>query len=423
MPIEQQTSICVLDLGSLRFFEQGPAGEKNELNGPPEPSTIFLRPRDGTAEREQMLRVLNLLSAELARSKDTQLTLADAHAFLDTKGFDRKFGDGVLRAYASSGMLEVEKDPNGIVQIRPSASGREMERRRNYSAAFASDLISQSEQLGRLIGHGPSVGAEREELLRALLERHVPKRYHVASGFVDGFRAQFDIIIYDQIDYAPLFKSGNLVVVQPQAVRAVLEVKSDLSSTSLTDALEHLSLAGFLAGGRPPVFRGVFAFSGCEARTIAKTIRHFHRPIAGEDDEGEPVVSIEQMITAVCVLEKAMVRTAFASMPKGAQFPWMPVTAIVESDAGYASQAGAFFDLLDRFLRYPYEGAFERGSLMDAVRDDLVTSNVTALFSDEDWITPLTTMGDDDRLKDRIEAYNDWLQGGQWRREIDQELA
>jgi hypothetical protein len=417
--LDLQSTIRVLDLGSLRFFEAGPTGER-ELPGAPPVAQIFVRPREGTPDRKEMLRLLNVLGANLERSADRRMTVTDAEQLLTSSGFSKTFVDGVIRTYVGTGMLRAKKDKSGSIQLSLSNDTREAERRRHYSSGFASDLKAQSEQLGRLIAHGPTVGTGREELLRALLERHVPGRYHVATGFVDGFKPQFDILIYDQIDFAPIFRSGNLVVAPPEAVRALIEVKSTLDASNIDDALAHLDVVTFMSMGRPPLFRGIFAFSGIGSRAIAKAVRHHHRQFTAttpiDDDGGEPIVSIDQMVTGVCVLEKALVRTGFASMPAGSVYPWMPVTVSVASEAGYASQAGAFFDLVDRFLRYPYEGPFDRGSLMDIVRDDMVTSDLTPLYEDEDWANAFFDE-DGPRVGERIAAYRDWLAGEPWRPE------
>lgn len=417
VPIEAQTTIRVWSMSGLAFFENGPNG-LHRLKTAPASSDVFVRPADGAPERQQIMTGENLIAAALGEASGTSLTVAEIEKLLCGKGFDKALIEGLTRMLVGLGALKAEKGPRGAVRLTLSRAMRERERRRGYSASFANDLASQSEQLGRLIGHGPTVGAAREELLRALLERHVPKRYHVATGFVDGFKPQFDILVYDQLEFAPLLRAGNLVVVPPEAVRAILEVKSTLNATTLKEALDHLDVVTFMSGGGPPIFRGVFAYDGFGPKPIAKGIRAHHRPISSttamDDLDVDPVTSIDQMVTAVCVLGKAIVQTEFARMPHDAEFPWTPATVTVASEAGRDFQAGVFFDLLDRFLRHPYQGHFQRSTLMDAVRHEMSSVELVPLYNDEEWAMPLIAEDGGEGMIARIEAYRGWLNGQAW---------
>ncbi len=420
-PIENQSTISVMDLGRLRFILNDDDG-LTALDAAPPVASVFLRPRAGTKEREEFVRIAGRIAAAIDAGPSSGMTHADVISVAARRASGRAFADGVVRTLVGVHTLVASLNKTGTVRLKLSPDARVHERRRSYSASFANELASQSEQLGRLIGHGSTVGTEREELFRALLERHVPRRYHVATGFVDGLDPQFDVLIYDQVDYAPLLRAGNLVVVPPEAVRAVIEIKSTLNSTSLPDALDHLSSAFCISGEGPPIFRGIFAYSGIGARPIAKAIRQFHRPFENDtpidDDDLEPVTHVGQMVDAVCVLGEAMVRTTFAKMPDGFEFPWMPATVSMESHAGHSSQGGAFFDLLDRYLRHPYVGPFGRSSLMDIVRDDMLSAEVIPLYKNEDWATPFIMMDGGEEFGDRIQAFLDWLAGAAWRSEM-----
>ena len=72
--------------------------------------------------------------------------------------------------------------------------------------------------------------------------------------------------------YAPLFRAGNLVVVAFECVRALIEVKSNLTSSELIDALRHLDGAIGERRCGPPVFRGVFGFKGATSPTLISAI-------------------------------------------------------------------------------------------------------------------------------------------------------
>ena len=58
-----------------------------------------------------------------------------------------------------------------------------------------------------------------------------------------------DIVIYNAAEYGPLFKSGEVVVISPEAVRCVVEVKGTLTNSHLSDAVKNLSSVNELRSG------------------------------------------------------------------------------------------------------------------------------------------------------------------------------
>ena len=174
------------------------------------------------------------------------------------------FIDACLRAMTASSALKVEPAKKGKTapkKIKLLASEDLL--RLEQSSAFAFTLRRRSFEpvasVRRLVVHRGTAGGYREELLRALLRRTLAERYHVATGFIDGCDLQLDVIIYDRIDYAPLFRQGDLVVVPMDSVRAVLEVKTmRLTTETLKESLEHLNLLPLEI--EAPIFKGIFAF-------------------------------------------------------------------------------------------------------------------------------------------------------------------
>src|SRR5262249_9061331 len=79
---------------------------------------------------------------------------------------------------------------------------------------------------------------------------------------------QLDVIIHDSFNYAPIFRSGEFVIVLPQSVVEIVEVKKTLDSGELKDGLEKLALANqVLMNGLcdlTKIFTGIFAFSEAE---------------------------------------------------------------------------------------------------------------------------------------------------------------
>jgi hypothetical protein len=114
-----------------------------------------------------------------------------------------------------------------------------------YFESVSLELQSQRDRVRQLIGtaHWPTDGQWKESVLRSVLRRMIGEGVRVGSGFaVQGTTnsKQIDLLIY-RADSPVLFRDGDLVVVPAAGVRAVIEVKTRLTSRNLTPALEHLA--------------------------------------------------------------------------------------------------------------------------------------------------------------------------------------
>jgi hypothetical protein len=94
-----------------------------------------------------------------------------------------------------------------------------------------------------------------EASCRKWFSEFLPKRYGVTSGYIvspglpgDNKVPHFDVIIYDQLESPILWVEGNpdsstqgrSLAIPVEYVRAVLEVKSELSGKTVSAAIEHL---------------------------------------------------------------------------------------------------------------------------------------------------------------------------------------
>ena len=93
-----------------------------------------------------------------------------------------------------------------------------------------------------LVPHGGEKGEAREEVLRAFLTRHLPRRVGVSKGFVfdrsGDVSRQIDLVVYDRL-FSPRFEvAGGKRFFPAEAVVCVGEVKSTLGSKrDLADGL------------------------------------------------------------------------------------------------------------------------------------------------------------------------------------------
>jgi len=91
--------------------------------------------------------------------------------------------------------------------------------------------------------HWLTDGEWKESVLKNFLRRNMPDVLGVGRGFIvhPNFTSpQIDIIIYDATKPV-LFRDGDLVFVTPASVKAVIEVKTGLTSDTLKKALSRLA--------------------------------------------------------------------------------------------------------------------------------------------------------------------------------------
>jgi hypothetical protein len=141
-----------------------------------------------------------------------------------------------------------------------------------YSATFSAELEAQKARLDQIIGesHWLSVGRFKEALVRDLLRPFVPKRYEIGTGFVLSrsnkklLSDEIDVLIWDAQDYFPFFRADDFVIIPPEACRAAIQVKGNLTRKELFSALKNLdSLLPFIeqwCQAKTHVQRSVFAF-------------------------------------------------------------------------------------------------------------------------------------------------------------------
>jgi len=132
-----------------------------------------------------------------------------------------------------------------------------------YAALLGEGLSSKVGLLERLLAdaHYPSLGSYKERLLANTIRDFLPRTVEVGTGFVlfphahsdplggpdlhdplnqSAFSVsrQCDILVYDVARFPAVFRDGDFVVVRPEAVRAVIEVKGSLTIPETRSALD-----------------------------------------------------------------------------------------------------------------------------------------------------------------------------------------
>lgn len=142
----------------------------------------------------------------------------------------------------------------------------------SHLKSLSSEIDALKNRVRDLIddAHWLTDGEWKESVLRTMLRRYLPANIGVGRGFVvrpDSCSRQIDILLYDTAKPV-LYRDGDLVMVTPDAVEGIIEVKATLSD--LDETFNHIAKnAEFAQRGRSPaspletlpeIFVGVFSY-------------------------------------------------------------------------------------------------------------------------------------------------------------------
>lgn len=113
----------------------------------------------------------------------------------------------------------------------------------NYYDLIQKEILIKREQLRFLINQPTLLGEYYEGIVREILARFISSKYSIATGIIIcGVRRskQIDIIIFDSLESYPYFFVQNMVIIDPKPVKAIIEVKSEITTNTLKAAVQSL---------------------------------------------------------------------------------------------------------------------------------------------------------------------------------------
>jgi len=136
----------------------------------------------------------------------------------------------------------------------------------SYLQKITDEFKSKRDRILSLTDHDLTIGEWREEILRNFTKEHISDRFGVGKGFIynhatNKVSRQCDIIIYDKQSTHPIyFKDYDLVVVPPEVVVCIIEVKSNLDHASLESAFNNIESAKKLSSNPTRLIGYVFSY-------------------------------------------------------------------------------------------------------------------------------------------------------------------
>ena len=123
----------------------------------------------------------------------------------------------------------------------------------NYYKNVQEKLMVQRDIIRSLLKDPQIIGDYYEAIIRDAIRESIPESFAVRRGVIlsdtGETSRECDIIVYSAAEYGPLFLSENIVVVNPDAVRIVIQVKGTLNVENLKDAIENLESVNRLRAG------------------------------------------------------------------------------------------------------------------------------------------------------------------------------
>ena len=122
-----------------------------------------------------------------------------------------------------------------------------------YYRKVQEKVMVQRDVINSLLKDPRIIGDYYEAIVRDAVREAVSASFSVGRGVVlapDGRASkECDIIVYNAVEYGPLFVSGDIVVVSPESVRCVIQVKGTVSMDNLGDAIQSLAAVDQLRSG------------------------------------------------------------------------------------------------------------------------------------------------------------------------------
>jgi hypothetical protein len=121
-----------------------------------------------------------------------------------------------------------------------------------YYSSQAEVMLAQYENINRLLGpthDWTHPGDFCEILFRDFIRRFLSPALSADKGFFYGRATledkdthcpEIDILIHDTQKHRPIFRMGDFVIVKPEAVRAMIQVKRTLSKTQVQNGVENI---------------------------------------------------------------------------------------------------------------------------------------------------------------------------------------
>lgn len=145
---------------------------------------------------------------------------------------------------------------------------------KEFHKSINNELHAVKNRVRQLIGEANwgDEGRYKEAILRNTIKNFLPSNLGIGTGFIiknnnytgniDSSK-QIDIIIYDE-NYPLPFREADFIITTPEAVKAIIEVKTRVQKSKLSYVMENINYnSTFL---NPNTFSGLFSYENSIAK-------------------------------------------------------------------------------------------------------------------------------------------------------------
>lgn len=156
-----------------------------------------------------------------------------------------------------------------------------------FHKSTTKELLAIKDRVKNLINHWGEDGRYQEAVIKTMIQRFLPEKFRIGSGFIvrqtrnrgnHEPSKQIDLIIYDT-SFPVLFKENDFVILTPDSVLRIIEVKANATNQGLQQIIKKSNDNGkFIFDGRidktKPLFNGIFSYESTvnNVSTIANAI-------------------------------------------------------------------------------------------------------------------------------------------------------
>jgi len=132
---------------------------------------------------------------------------------------------------------------------------------KQYYKNVQKKILVQKDIIRSLLKDPKVIGDYYEAIIMDAVRESISEYFSARRGVILAENGQAsrecDIIVYSAAEYGPLFLSGDMIVVNPEAVRCVIQVKGTINTENLKDAIANLAAVNRL---RPGIWKLIVGF-------------------------------------------------------------------------------------------------------------------------------------------------------------------
>ena len=180
---------------------------------------------------------------------------------------------------------------------------------RDLFVARIEQLLSQFKG-SKTIGHGPTVGAMREEYLKSMLRDMLPPKFAPESGFIADrhghISPQLDMIFFDRTELPTVSLVGDTVIVPVEVSLLTAEVKSTVTTETLEQVAKQRKHMETAETGLNASYIG---FPGRRAPLVPTIVFGFDSELS--NDRLQNWVKTTPGVQGVCIVNKLAIFPTF----------------------------------------------------------------------------------------------------------------